>query len=1525
MSEKVFISHSQNREDVILWRALGHVENGFYIDVGANHPCDDSVTKAFYDRGWCGINIEPLPSHLEELKNQRTRDINLGIAVGAEQGELEIFNTPIRGLATASASVAQGHQSRGLKIESLRVPVQRLEDIWRANVTGPVHFLKIDVEGFEEEVLKGMDLTQQRPWILVIEATRPNSKEIDAHWEHLVLSKGYQYVYFDGLNRYYLADEHLELDLAFSAPPNIFDSFITAEQQRLSDLVKSNEYLLQEKIKEFESSKKSYESNITSQNLKISELINNSNKLENNIININNHLNEVYSSTSWRITAPLRKAASFAKKIIKAIKKYKNIDSKEKQNTECLPKNNQLTNLLPRKKFRWHAKALPKNVVVASVPASANTDPNNYWWRITGHLEGHYSLAAVNRGLAIALDKISHGQLHFQAWHGEKYTPGNDIPEHQRATLQQALQRSIPSDAKTISLVHHYPLITDEQSADLRLGVFFWEEARVPQDMVDKLNQNLDAVLVSSRFVRAALRYSGFQHPIFIVPLGLSQTIHDSPVPTGLQIPQGTQPFRFLHISSAFERKGIDCLLAAYFEHFTAQDAVELLIKSFPNPHHDLERTVQEWRQRFPQGPLVHVELADLNESQIIGLYQGAHAFVFPSRGEGFGLPAAEALAMGLPLITTGFGGQADFATQTTAALVPYQFAASRSHVHSDGSYWAEPSHIDLGLQMQKVRQQVLANDAALHERCQNTAQWIRKTYDWENCAQEVQAIASQLLEHKNQARSITNQDKKLNLTLISPWHTQCGVAEYAQSILANSENYFRLQVFCDSRTAADHTQSVYTPSWSIQNEASLLNLLKEIEQSASRPDVLMVQHQPSLFALSEAICEKLAAIEKQGVTVVVELHSTLPLVREARLSPKSANCLEQLSLVVVHSIGDVSNMLAIGNTNNVMCLPLGIGVQKVNPQPDITRASLGIADDDLVLGCFGFLWGHKGVDNVIKSMVNIARKTNRKVRLLAVTATPDANSHKVYEQYQALATSLGIAEDIIWYTDFLPIEKSLKLLSLADFQIFSYSHTTESTSAAVTIGLATEKPVLVSPESIFSDLSECTFKLASHEASAIENGILELIASEAKVAELVQAQKNWLQERSWTKVSSRLMNAICGIHLQKSYAEINQTIAIHKNNKKQLLVDVSELFFRDAGTGIQRVVRSILENWMKNPPDGYTVRAVYAAPGQAYRYTEKFSSFPNAEIDNENVKANFDDIFIGLDLSAHLFPEIEDQLHAWRLKGVRICYVIYDIIPLLYPKLVVPSIIPAFEKWMGGLSNEADRLVCISASVMHDVRNWLAHKNPKNGIPEINYFNLGANFIKDISAASTSSVQNTDPIIQAIQGKTSFLMVGTVEPRKGYGQALDALEVLWSQGMDAHLVIVGKRGWLVEALVQRLEQHPQMNQKIHWIENADDQQLLGYYRTCSALLAASEAEGFGLPLIESAQNNLPIIARDIPVFREIAKEHAFYFQAMDGASLANALKEWISLHNYNKNPPSHSLPWITWEESATQLWEAIK
>ncbi len=228
------ISYAQNFEDVLLWRALGHIQGGFYIDAGANDPVDHSVTKAFYDAGWHGINIEPLPAFARLFDEQRPRDINLAVAAGAADGSLTLFDVPaVNGWATPQAAVAAAHRAEGHAVSEITVPVRTLASICAEHVTGEIHFLKIDVEGFEGEVLQGMDLQRWRPWILVVEATLPNSRETNhASWEPLVTAHGYDFAWFDGLNRYYVAREHAELGAVLSIQPNVFDNFISYHTTR---------------------------------------------------------------------------------------------------------------------------------------------------------------------------------------------------------------------------------------------------------------------------------------------------------------------------------------------------------------------------------------------------------------------------------------------------------------------------------------------------------------------------------------------------------------------------------------------------------------------------------------------------------------------------------------------------------------------------------------------------------------------------------------------------------------------------------------------------------------------------------------------------------------------------------------------------------------------------------------------------------------------------------------------------------------------------------------------------------------------------------------------------------------------------------------------------------------------------------------------------------------------------------------------------------------------------------------------
>jgi len=233
-----FISYAQNFEDVMLWRAFKGVERGFYIDVGAQDPDVGSVTRAFYDKGWSGINIEPVSRYYDELCRARPRDVNLRLVCGSDESERHFFEIPDTGLSTLDPAIAERHRGAGWKVLERRVSQRRLSDIWSQHVKGDVHFLKIDAEGAEQDVLHGAMLDRHRPWIVVIEAVAPLTQDLlHQHWEHFLVDAGYAFVYFDGLNRFYVATERKALEAGFAAPPNCFDDFVrVAEHDAVAQL-----------------------------------------------------------------------------------------------------------------------------------------------------------------------------------------------------------------------------------------------------------------------------------------------------------------------------------------------------------------------------------------------------------------------------------------------------------------------------------------------------------------------------------------------------------------------------------------------------------------------------------------------------------------------------------------------------------------------------------------------------------------------------------------------------------------------------------------------------------------------------------------------------------------------------------------------------------------------------------------------------------------------------------------------------------------------------------------------------------------------------------------------------------------------------------------------------------------------------------------------------------------------------------------------------------------------------------------
>jgi glycosyltransferase involved in cell wall biosynthesis len=167
---------------------------------------------------------------------------------------------------------------------------------------------------------------------------------------------------------------------------------------------------------------------------------------------------------------------------------------------------------------------------------------------------------------------------------------------------------------------------------------------------------------------------------------------------------------------------------------------------------------------------------------------------------------------------------------------------------------------------------------------------------------------------------------------------------------------------------------------------------------------------------------------------------------------------------------------------------------------------------------------------------------------------------------------------------------------------------------------------------------------------------------------------------------------------------------------------------------------------------------------------------------------------------------------------------------------------------------------------------------------------------------------------------RPSFLMVGTIEPRKAHAAVLAAFDQLWAQGVDCTLVICGRPGWMAEDLMERLRSHPEAGKRLLWLNDTSDQFLEEIYRACAALILASRGEGFGLPLVEAAQRELPLIARDLPVFREVAGEHAWYFKDDSAQGLAASMRAWLDAHAQGQHPRPQGMQWLTWEQSAARL-----
>lgn len=375
----------------------------------------------------------------------------------------------------------------------------------------------------------------------------------------------------------------------------------------------------------------------------------------------------------------------------------------------------------------------------------------------------------------------------------------------------------------------------------------------------------------------------------------------------------------------------------------------------------------------------------------------------------------------------------------------------------------------------------------------------------------------------------------------------------------------------------------------------------------------------------------------------------------------------------------------------------------------------------------------------------------------------------------------------------------------------------------------------------------------------------------------------------------------------------------------KTIYLDISALIIHDHATGIQRVVRAIVHE-LSLLKAQYKFLPIYSRVNENIFYAANTFTKLNDNDQQEDCVVDFYDGDILLYLDLHPANAVSKKSENKKLMaaGVSVFFIVYDLLPVLLPHMFWSEFKTEFEGWLDSVMN-SNGAICISKSVADELSSWAKEVDFKREVDapfKIDFFHLGANI--DNSRPSAGMPKDSLKVLDNIKEKKSFLMVGTVEPRKGHNQVLNAFELLWKQNIDINLVIVGKEGWHMTNFVKTVLDHPEYSRRLIWLNGISDEYLEKVYAASTCLIAASEGEGFGLPLIEAAQHQLPIIARDIPVFKEVAGEHAFYFEGLEPEDLSHAISAWLDLNHIGQTPESKHMPWLTWKQSTEQLLSAL-
>ena len=741
-------------------------------------------------------------------------------------------------------------------------------------------------------------------------------------------------------------------------------------------------------------------------------------------------------------------------------------------------------------------------------------------YRIAGPFDSSYSLALVNRELARALNQLHPGRVGLYSTEGPGDFEANAEFLHQDAECAQMYQLGCSNAKADFEMRLLYPpRVSAMQGQQNGLTCYGWEESGLPQNYIQDFNHQLTFATSMSDYVSKTLQDNGLTCPLFTTGIGVDHILASEPDDSRLPaLPEG---MRLLHISSCFPRKGVDCLLEAYGNSFTGDDAISLIIKTFPNPHHQIEQQLENWRAAHDNPPAVVLINEDLPDSAIRALYNAADVLVGPSRGEGFGLPMAEAMLHHLPVITTGYGGQTQFCTDNTAWLIDYQFALADTHMEQHGSCWVEPSSQHLGELLQTFYRHHKDGSwqPLIEQRVEAAYRLISEEYSWH-------AVAKRMDSQLNQLEAVPALNPQPRFGCVTTWNSKCGIATYSQLLLKPAISDALILANDDAELTAQDDQHVQR-CWSANQEETLERLEQAIIDAGIQQ--LLIQFNFSFFNL-QALKRLLANLHQRGIQTMLTFHSTADVYwgEELKTLRDLLPELQQVSRIFVHGTDDLNRLKDYGLVHNTCLFPHGV---KRQPMEQLTPATPAVLQGKQVIASYGFLLPHKGIQQLIEAFVKYHAEHPNSHLLLVNAEYPAPISQQEREACEALIERTGLQQQITLITDYLADEQSLAWLSLADLIVFPYQHTQESSSAAVRWGLASERPVLCTNLPIFEDVAGAVQFTNGTDADAIALALKGLLGDEQQRQQLAAKQLRWLEQHDWNLLSRRLKNLLIALH----------------------------------------------------------------------------------------------------------------------------------------------------------------------------------------------------------------------------------------------------------------------------------------------------------------------------------------------------------------------------------------------------------